>query len=377
MSSNHRLGDVCEVVMGQAPSGENYNTEGIGWPLIAGAGDISDSGLDPKKYTTIAPKLCEPGDIILGIRASIGEKAIADRSYCIGRGVAALRSRPELEPKFLWHWLAYHAPSLAAKGRGATFAQVSRDDIVGLPIMLPDAVKQRRIAAMLDQAEVLRAKRREVLYQLDDLAHSVFFEMFGGLDEPTPWPREKLDGLARVIRGASPRPKGDPRYFGGEIPWLMISDLTRCADRVVRDVRETVTVAGKQKSVYLPPGTLVLTNSATVGLPRFLGVSACIHDGFLAFLDVDVKIHLQYLYSFFEQMRSRISDLAPEGTQKNLNTGIVKAIELPVPPLGLQEEFAQRVEAIERLKEKQRAHLAELDALLFASLQHRAFRGEL
>ena len=152
--------------------------------------------------------------------------------------------------------------------------------------------------------------------------------------------------------------------------------MTRSIGRTVTDIREGVTEAGRGKSVYLQAGTLVLTNSATVGIPKILGVGACIHDGFLALLEIDISLDRDFLYGLFEMMRDRLLTLAPEGTQKNLNTKIVKAIEIPIPPIELQREFACRVEAVERLKVSQRAHLVELDAL-FASLQYRAFRGEL
>ena len=102
-------------------------------------------------------------------------------------------------------------------------------------------------------------------------------------DIPKKWSWTELGEIMSVIRGASPRPKGDPKYFGGTIPWIMIADVTRTKGRYLTETRETVTEAGAEKSRYLPKGSLILSNSGTVCVPKFLGVAGCIHDGFVTF----------------------------------------------------------------------------------------------
>ena len=168
------LSEVCAITMGQAPSGESYNHRGEGLPLIAGAGDFKGDLITPSKFTTQPIKLSSTGDIVLAIRASIGAKVWVDRVYCLGRGVAGLRPGPRLDSRFLWHWLTYSERELAGKGRGATFLQVNRNDIGEMLIDLPTVAEQRRIAAILDQADALRAKRRQILAHLDTLTQSIF-----------------------------------------------------------------------------------------------------------------------------------------------------------------------------------------------------------
>jgi type I restriction enzyme S subunit len=124
-----RLDEVAVITMGQAPPGTSYNTAGDGWPLIAGAGDFKEGKPAPAKYTSQPSKLSEPGDIILSVRASIGDKVRCDEVYCLGRGVAGIRAGAYLDRDYLWYWLGNVSQELAAKGRGATFKQVSRKDI--------------------------------------------------------------------------------------------------------------------------------------------------------------------------------------------------------------------------------------------------------
>lgn len=165
--------------MGQAPDGAAYDDSGEGWPLLAGAGDFGGGVPAPKRFTREAAKPSVPGDIIMGIRASIGGMVRSDGEYCLGRGVAALRSTDLIDGRFLWHWLEYSREVLASKPRGATFKQVNRDDIGEHEIPVPPRGEQRHIAEVLDLAETLRANRRAALAQIDGPTQATFLEMFG------------------------------------------------------------------------------------------------------------------------------------------------------------------------------------------------------
>jgi type I restriction enzyme S subunit len=155
----------------------------------------------------------------------------------------------------------------------------------------------------------------------------------------------RLGTALEVIRGASPRPKGDPKYFGGDIPWIMISDVTREPGKYLRRTRETVTQAGAEKSRYLPAGTLILSNSGTVCIPKILAIDGCIHDGFVAFPKIPPHIDNHYLYWFFEYIRPSIIEANRQGiTQVNLNTGIVKEIQFPLVPLVEQRFIVGEIE---------------------------------
>ena len=205
-NTKNRLDHLCEIIMGQAPKGEAYNFEGKGWRLIAGAGDFGEIYPQAKKYTTEASKLSQDGDIILGIRASIGDKVLSDGEYCLGRGVACLRPRSELNIRYLWHWLDNIKSELSSKSQGATFKQVNREDICDLYISPPPIDRQKRIAAILDKAEELRRLRRQSIEHLDVLSRSIFIEMFGDpVTNPKGWDRVMFsDLLLKIESGHSP-----------------------------------------------------------------------------------------------------------------------------------------------------------------------------
>ena len=155
----------------------------------------------------------------------------------------------------------------------------------------------------------------------------------------------KLGDVVDVIRGASPRPKGDPRYFGGTIPWVMISDVTREPGKYLSKTREGVTPEGANRSRLLKSGTLILSNSGTVCVPKILAVDGCIHDGFVAFPDLPSTIDKTFLYHYFNFIRPRIIRDNKQGiTQVNLNTTIVKDIAFPLHPIELQQRILAEIE---------------------------------
>ncbi|CAG1007632.1 MAG: restriction endonuclease subunit S [Candidatus Methanoperedens sp.] len=170
----------------------------------------------------------------------------------------------------------------------------------------------------------------------------------GALHElPGGWLWTKLGDIIEVIRGASPRPKGDPRYFGGNIPWIMISDISRQYGKYISRTRDTVTEEGAKRSRYLKTGTLILSNSGTVCVPKILAVDGCIHDGFVAFPEVNSELETLFLYHYFHFIRPEIIQKNRQGiTQVNLNTNIVKSIEIPLPPLPEQRAIVSKIEQL-------------------------------
>ena len=163
------------------------------------------------------------------------------------------------------------------------------------------------------------------------------------------WPELKIGQIARVRRGASPRPKGDPRYFGGDIPWLKIRDVPE-GTRYVTRTAEAVTEAGKAKSVFVGPGTLLLSNSASVGRPVITKIGACIHDGWLVLDQLAQSVDQSYLYWALTAHRERLIRLAPSGTQANLNTGIVATFSIPIPDLSEQRRIVDILDQAEHLR---------------------------
>nr|WTB31189.1 restriction endonuclease subunit S [Streptomyces sp. NBC_00830] len=381
MSTAYQLADVCTIIMGQAPKGESYNTEGIGLPLIAGAGDFNGALPAPKKFTTEPSKISNPGDIILGIRASIGQRVIADGTYCLGRGVAALRPSKQLDPRFLWHWLSHSATELAAKAKGATFLQVNRQDIGELQIKLPPMPEQQRIAEALDRIDALRAKRREAIALLDDLTQAIFLDMFGDTrDISAKWPVKSVSEICSLVVDCINRTAPVVDYA---TPYKMIRTTNVKNGKVdlssVRYVDEEIFHKWNRRTTP-QRGDVLLTREAPVGESGILESDDQVFLGQrLMLYRADPEFATpEYLMATFRSpfLHHQFDKHGSGSTVKHLPLPVCRNFEVPTPPIALQKTFSERIDSVGRLKAIHNAHLAELDAL-FASAQHRGFRGEL
>lgn len=344
------LADLCDVDMGQAPVGTSYNDIGEGLPLIAGAADFGDLHPSPKKFTTAPGKICTTGDIILCIRATIGDLNLADRDYCLGRGVAGLRPKPgKLDSRFLWQAVTKLKPALAAKGTGSTFKQVRRADIESLEIPNIELDEQKRIAAILDKADAIRRKRQQAIHLADDFLRSVFLEMFGDpATNPYGWPTAEF-GAAEVgllERGKSRhRPRNDPVLLGGPYPLIQTGDIANSGG-YIRTWTQTYSELGLQQSRLWPAGTLCITIAANIAKTGILRFDACFPDSVVGFTPAG-HLTAEYVQHWMGFLQKMLEASAPESAQKNINLEILRSLDLMLPPPELVAQFtavAQRTE---------------------------------
>jgi len=261
---------------------------------------------------------------------------------------------------------------------GAIMPGINVGRLKQLQVVLPPLAEQRRIAEVLDRAEALRAKRRAALAQLDELTQALFLDMFGNpIQNERKWPLAELQEVCRVDRGKfTPRPRNDPSYYGGQFPFIQTGDISNSAGRL-NTWTQTLNEKGVSVSRSFPPGTVVIAIvGATLGLTAMLEVEVYCPDSVVGIQARGTKTSAEYIERVLRFWRPIFVAQAPETARANINLETLRPLQVPVPPIELQREFARRVTAVEALKSAHRASLAELDAL-FASLQHRAFRGEL
>ena len=146
------IGNYCEVIAGQSPEGKFYNSDGIGMPFYQGKKDFGDKFVKaPTTWTSETTKTARKGDILMSVRAPVGPINFSTEDICIGRGLAAIRSKGQLDGDFLFYQLLYLQPEIAGK-EGAVFASINKAEIAALPITVGPLPEQHRIVAILDEA---------------------------------------------------------------------------------------------------------------------------------------------------------------------------------------------------------------------------------
>lgn len=202
-----------------------------------------------------------------------------------------------------------------------------------------------------------------------------------GLPElPEGWVWASVDQLSTVVRGASPRPAGDPRFFGGDIPWITVGSLTADASMYLNSVSQFVTEAGRDASRHVDPGTLLLTNSgATLGVPKITKIGGCINDGSVALLDVDDVLKI-YLYWYLRTQTMILRATNQGAAQPNLNTDIVKRICVPVCPRiemsRINDSLDAQIDAIDAQRQSIAVNLNQSTAQR-QNILRAAFAGQL
>ncbi|TVR02160.1 MAG: restriction endonuclease subunit S [Desulfovibrionales bacterium] len=286
----------------------------------------------------------------------------------------------ELFRDYLFYFL--RTPSMVelatSRCSGANLPRLSPSQLASLQIPLPPLPEQKRIAKILDAADDLRAKRRESIAQLDALIQSTFLDMFGDpVMNPKGWEVVSVEGEISFLTSGS---RGWASYYSetGDL-FIRIQNLKKGQ----LDLSDTAFVkapeSAESKRTQVQPGDVLLSITADLGrsavVPHGI-MKAHInqHLAILRFKNMNPVFVSHQLASKGGQIQ--FDRLNREGVKAGLNFNDVKSIKLTKPPLDLQQRFASIVESIERQKARLRSHLAELDTL-FASLQHRAFNGEL
>lgn len=183
------------------------------------------------------------------------------------------------------------------------------------------------------------------------------------------WKTCRLDELATIKRGASPRPIQDPRWFAKSgHGWVRISDVTR-SDRVLRKTTQYLSDEGRAASVEISPGDLIMSICATIGRPLFSSINACIHDGFVAFKNIRLeRIDPDYLYHFLKMNEAHFDSLSQPGTQKNLNSKLVGGTEILLPPLDEQRRIVEVVRSADEAVAANQLAVRQNDLVLKKSM---------
>lgn len=338
-----------------------------------------------------ARQLVASGDVLVStVRPNLNGVAVvpdeldgatASTGFCVIRPKSS-----QLDSRYTYHWVRSPAfvSEMISLATGASYPAVSDKIVLGSRIPLPPLPEQRRIAAILDQADALRAKRREALTQLDRLTQAIFVEMFGDpVTNPKEWPLiptgllSDVQGGLQVTSARSALPV--------EVPYLRVANVHRGYLQMdeIKTIRAT---PAEVKRTLLAVNDLLVVEGH--GNPEEIGRSAlwtgqidpCIHQNHLIRVRFDsARVVPVFACAYLNSPGGRQYLLRSGKTTSGLNTisvSNVRGTPVALPPLDLQQSFAAHANAVERMRVAHKAALADLDAL-FTSLQHRAFRGEL
>nr|WP_269813501.1 restriction endonuclease subunit S [Ornithinimicrobium sediminis] len=291
--------------------------------------------------------------------------------------VRVLRVDPlEVDSRYAFHYLrsGWFTAGIAPFVRGATIKNLSVESaFAAIEIPLPPLTEQRRIAAILDHADALRTKRRQVLTRLDALTQSIFKDMFG-TDPGSP---TQLGEIATLYGGSSLL-EGEP--FKGQTDGTLlmkVSDMNAVGneERIATTARWTDVATARSSTVsagavLLPKrGASIATNKKRLATRR-----TALDPNLMGIKGDEGRVTSGYLFEWFRKFD--LSTITSGSTVPQLNKQDLFPLEVPVPPLSRQREFDRQIEHVGHQRVREQHAQAAVEAL-FVSIQTRAFRGEL
>lgn len=363
--SRLQLVDVAFVVMGQSPDGTAYNKSGVGMPLLNGPAEFGEVSPVAVQWTTEFTKQANTGDILFCVRGNtLGRQNVADRTYAIGRGLAAIRARDgKADTEYIRLWLRHKASALLAAGNGSTFPSVSGEYLEALPFPEISAQDQAQIAARLktELAELdtvfrgAHAQKRDITR----IRSRVLQEVFAGLQDA---PHKMLGDHAPTTSGTTPS-RGNKAYWSpAEVPWVKTGEVAFSPITATEESVSRLALAECSLSL-LPPKTVLVAmygQGKTRGQSALLEVQATTNQACFAILPNETW-QAEFLYYWLMASYQDLRDLSEDrgGNQANLNGALLKALTVPAPDHDTQGRIVERV----------RAALAEVDAMEAASRQ--------
>lgn len=374
-----KLGEVCEVVTGTTPKTNipEYWGKGHYWVTPAELNDttvyidkterqITDEALSKTKL-----RLLPVGTVLLSSRAPIGKVAIANAEMYCNQGFKNCICSEAIYNKYLFYFLRLKKDYLNSLGRGATFKEISKSIVESIKIPLPPKSTQLAIVSELDKINELIRLKKEQLKDFDNLAQSLFYEMFGDpVENEKGWEVKKLGEIAKSAIGLTYKPENVTEELSGTVV-LRSSNIQNSILDFNDIVRVNVLV--KEDKMVNDGDILMCSRNGSF---RLVGKVALIKGlkermSYGAFMTIIRSPYNPYLFEYFKTPAFRQYLITGKTTTVNqITVKMLNNLTLPLPPLSLQQLFAQRIEQIEREKSEVQKSIQDLETLLASRMQY-------
>ena len=345
------LKDIAIINMGQSPNSKTYNDEKNGIPFYQGKSDFGKINPIPRIWCSNPIKIAEKDDILISVRAPIGDTNIATERCCIGRGLASIRPlNKNINQKYLYHLLNSKYNDLNKFGTGSTFKAITKDNLCNLKCnKIPNIREQIEVVKKLDNVnQIIEIKKKQVK-DLNTIIKSQFVEMF----ENEKYPKKTLSELTNKITDGSHNP---PTGIAENEGYMMLSSQNIINNSINYDnVRylKKEDFEKENRRTDLQKGDVLLTIVGTVGRTAIITEeNNIVLQRSVAVIKPNTEINSVYLVGALnsESVIKQLNKGAKGVAQKGIYLNDLKKIIIKVPPIELQNQFAEIVKQIDKQK---------------------------
>ena len=345
--------EICTLIMGQSPDSKSYNKDKNGIPFYQGNADFGEKHPTPTVWCTAPKKIARKGDILISVRAPIGDMNIANEDCCIGRGLAAIRLNKSdiVDINYLYHYLSATVEFLQEQGTGSTFKAINKTTLEGIEIPCPSIEKQKNIAKFIIEIKTSIQYKKAELFALNELVKSRFIEMFGDIRISSIFPNIALENFAQI--GSSKRVHAAD-YVESGVPFYRSKEIIELGNGQEPSVE--LFISKKQyesikKTNGVPcKGDILMSAVGTIG-------KMWIVDGRKDFYYKDgniISIHSEETNPIYlkEALANLIDDFKSANVAGSAYSALtivkLKKMTVPMPPMSIQNEFADFVKLIDK-----------------------------
>lgn len=380
------LREVCDIYNGSTPSrsNPNYWCGDILWATPTDVSNLKSKYIKDTKnkitkegYDSCSTKILPFGSVLYTSRASIGHIAITKKEICTNQGFKNFVCKKGLIPEFLYYCLKTKKKDIEKFSSGSTFKEISMSSIKKVTIPIPPLSTQHKIVKILEKAESIKQKRQQIEELTNQVLQSVFVEMFGDPEtNPKGWNFEPIG--EHVVKNQTRNPKKQPNE---KFVYVDITSIDNKVKSIVAPKEINSSEAPSRARKVIRKGDVLVSTvrpnlNAVAMVPRDLDNQIC-STGFCV-LRSNNSLDTRYL---FEITKSQyfINALVLKATGASypaVTDKIILEVKIPIPPSSLQQKFANIVEKVEAMKQKQLENKKYSEGL-FNSLMQRSFSGKL
>lgn len=382
ISTEYILSDISEILSGFAWPSNKFNFQNNGIPIIR-IQNIDSVNSDFAYFNDDYNDkfLIKEGDILLSLSGSFKLSIWSGPEALLNQRIVKITPRKEVDEKYFFYALQSKLSQIANLGRHALVSNVALSDLRNIKIFLPTAQEQRRIAAILDKAEALRAKRREAIDKLDQLLQSVFLEMFGDtVTNPKNWPMIRLADL--ISDGPQNGLYKPATEYGKGTPIVRI-DGFQCGDLILSNPKNRVNISDADKNKYCIKELDIIINR--VNSPSHLGKAALylnkeedsVFESNMMRFSLVKEMANPFFINFYLKQKSIKNQILyskkDASNQSSINQNDVANFIINLPPIEKQNYFVAFFKKVHLQNNKYLLSLSKIDDLI-KSMQSRFFK---
>ncbi|MEM5812039.1 MAG: restriction endonuclease subunit S [Candidatus Aenigmatarchaeota archaeon] len=387
-----KLGEICEIIAGQAPPSEFYNTKGLGKPFLK----VSSFGeIYPKidTWTTKSLRESREGDVLFSVAGSLGMVNLGINA-CITRSIFALRPNTKLVlQKFLFYSLKFFGKVIANSGAGTAQKIITISQLSNFQIPLPPLPIQKKIVSILDTIQSAIDIQNKIIEKTKELKKSIMADLFkyGGPsfrkgrklkkteigEIPENWEVVRLGEVGLKVKAGGTPNTSKEEYWNGEISFALIEDLVN-AGKFLTKTKTSITKNGLKNSSswVLPENSIILSLYATVGKPVINKIPVAITQNMLGIIPNRQIVDCEFLFYALENSQNNLWKYTDISVHKHITVSKAKNILIPLPPLSEQREIAEILQTIDQKIEIEQKK-KELYEELFKTMLNKIFNQEI